>query len=67
MISVMNNNLVSKNEGYQNCNIIETLIFRGYGKLRKSLYTRVIIWVSNILNHIDTKTILPGDEDFYML
>ena len=37
----------------------QILIFNGYLKVRESLYTQVIIWVNIILNHIDTRLILP--------
>ena len=30
--------------------------------MKASLYTQVIIWVDTILNHIDTRAILPRDE-----
>ena len=30
--------------------------------MRDSLYTRVIFWVNTILNHIDTRAILPRYE-----
>ena len=43
--------------GYQNHNTNQILIFGGYVKVRESLYTRIIIWVNTILNHIDTKLI----------
>ena len=45
--------------GYQNYNTSEMLVFGGYMKVRKSLYTLVIIWVDIILNHIDIKKTLP--------
>ena len=45
--------------GHQNCYTNQILIFGGYVKVKESLYTRVIIWVNTILNHIDTSTILP--------
>ena len=40
--------------------------FGGYVKVRKSLYTRVIIWVNTIPNHIDTRVILPRYESSCM-
>ena len=44
----------------QNCKMRQTLKFGGYVKVGKSLYiTQVIIWVNTILNHNDTRTILP--------
>lgn len=34
----------------------------GYIKMTEALYTQLIIQVDTILNHIDTKTILPKYE-----
>ena len=45
---------------------LKVLIFGGYVKVReKSLYTRFFIWVSTILNHNDTRAILPRFMIFY--
>ena len=41
----------------------QILLFGGYVKVKESFYTRVIIWVITILNHIDTTAILPRYED----
>ena len=35
-------------------------MFDGYVEVRESLYTRVIIWVHTILDHIDTRVICLG-------
>ena len=60
MVSIISiyNNIKESTRGYQNCNPSQTLIFGGYVKVRESLYTRVIIWVTTILNHIDTMRLL---------
>ena len=39
----------------------------GYIKVRESLYTRVIIWVNIVLNHIETIVILPRHKDSCMV
>ena len=54
--------MVSKNlpMGIENCDTSQMKIFGGYVKVRESLYTRVIIWVHTILNHIDTRAIWLG-------
>ena len=54
--------MVSKKptHGYRKCSINQTLIYGGYVKVREPLYIRVIICVNSILNHIDSRTILPG-------
>ena len=41
--------------------------YGGYVKARESLYIQVIIWVNTILNHIDTKAILPSYEGLCMV
>ena len=48
MISIIriNNGIKEPIRGYQNCNTNQILIFGGYVKVRESLYTRVVIWVS---------------------
>ena len=53
--------------GYQNCNSSEILIFDGYVKVRETLSTQVFIWVNTILNHIDTRAILPRCEGSCMV
>ena len=35
-----------------------------YVRMGEYLYIRVIIWVNTILNHIDTRVILPRYENF---
>lgn len=35
--------------------------------MRESLHIQVIIWVTTILNHIDTTTIFPRYEGYYMV
>ena len=52
---------------YQYCNTSQILIFDGYLKVWQSLYTQVIIWVTTILNHINTRVILPRYEDSCMV
>jgi hypothetical protein len=34
------------------------MVFGGFVKVRKSLYTQIIKWIKTILNHIDTRVIL---------
>ena len=58
------NGIKEPTRGYQNSNTSQIFIFGGYVKVRESLYTRVIIWVSNILDHSDTRAIFPGYESF---
>ena len=55
----INNGIKTPTHGYQSCNTSYLLISGGYVKVRESLSTRVIIWVNTILNHFDTRTILP--------
>ena len=57
-ISNINNGIKEPTHGYQICNTNHIFILGGYLRLKKSLYTQVIIWISVILNHIDTKVIL---------
>ena len=59
-VSIINiyNNIEEPTCGHQNCNSSQILIFGGYDQVRESLYTRVIIWVITILNHIDTMGVL---------
>lgn len=35
--------------------------------MRESLYTRINVWVINILNHTNTRIILPRYEGSYMV
>ena len=69
MISIININsgIQKPTSGYQNCNTNRVLIFDGYLKVRESLNIRVIIWVNTILNHIDTRVILPRYESSCMV
>jgi hypothetical protein len=53
--------------GYQNCNTIQILIFGRFVTVKASFYTRVIIWVNIIVNHINISTILPIYEGPCML
>jgi hypothetical protein len=46
------------NYWYQNCHTSQKLIFVVYVKMKKSLYTQVIIWLDTSLDHIDVRTIL---------
>ena len=48
--------------GHQNFNTSQILIFGGYVKVNGSLCTQVILWVNSILNHFDTKAMLPRYE-----
>ena len=69
MVSIINinNGIKEPTCGYQNCNTSQIMKYGGYVKARESLYTQVIIWVSTILNHIDTKAVLPGYEGLCMV
>ena len=49
------------------CNTTQIVIFGGYIKVRGSLYTQVLIWVNNILKHIETRVIIPRYEGSYMV
>ena len=53
--------------GYQSCDTSQMLILGGYVKVRDSLYTRVIICVNTIVNHIDTRVVLPRYESSCMV
>ena len=53
--------------GYQKFNTSKLLIFDEYVKMRESLYTRVIIWVNTILNHMNNKEFLPRYEGSCMV
>ena len=60
MVSTINtNNGKEPPCGYQNCDPNGILIFGEYAKVRESFRTLVIIWVKTILNHIETRAILP--------
>ena len=69
MVSMINTNngIPEPTLGYQNCNTSQILIFDAYVNVRESLYTRVIIWVNTILNHIDTRGVLPRYEGSCMV
>ena len=69
MVLIMNtnNDIKTHTQGYQNCNTSQILVFGEYVKMRKSLYTQVIIWVDNILNHLDTRALLPRYQDSCMV
>ena len=69
MVSIINFNhgIKEPTHGYQNSNTSQILIFGEYVKVRESLYTQVIIWVDNIMNHIDTRVILPRYEGLYIV
>jgi hypothetical protein len=47
-------------------NIILSVV-GGYIKVRESSYTCDIIWVSNVLKHVDTRAILPMYESTCMV
>ena len=69
MVSIINinNGIQEPTWGHQNYNTNQILIFGRNLKVRKSLYTRVIIHVSTILNHIDIKVNLPRYESSCMV
>ena len=54
-----NNGIKEPTRRYQSCNTNRIMIFSGHVKVRESLSTQVIIWVNTILNHIDTRAVLP--------
>ena len=64
MVSIINikSDVKESTRMYQNCNSSQRLIFGGYLKVRKSLFTQVIIWVNIILDHIHPRTLLPMYE-----
>lgn len=64
---IINNEIKAPTHGYQNCDTSQRLIFGGHVKLRKSFCTRVNIWVSTILNHINTGMVLPRYEGSCMV
>lgn len=35
------------------------MLFGGHVKVKEILYIQLIIWIDTILNHIETRTILP--------
>jgi len=63
----INNGIKGPTRGYQNCNTNQILVLSGYVNVRGSLYTQVIIWVSTILYHIDTRLILPRYDSSCMI
>ena len=67
LIINMNNSIKEPIRGYQNCNLNQILMFGEYVKMRESLYTRDIVWVNTILNHIDIRMILPSYESSCMM
>ena len=67
LIINMNNGIKEPIRGYQNCNLNQILMFGEYVKMRESLYTRDIVWVNTILNHIDIRMILPSYESSCMM
>ena len=68
-IAIINNNdgIKELTHGYQNCNTSQMLMFGGYPKVEESYYSRVVIWVNIMLNHIDTRAILPRYEGSCMV
>ena len=42
-------------------------IFGGYVKVKESLYTQFIMCINTILDHMDTREILPMYECYYMV
>ena len=69
MVSMINiNNGIKEHiRGYRNCNPNQILIYGGYVKMREPLYTRDLVWVYTILNHIDIRMILPRYKSFCMI
>ena len=53
--------------GLKNYSTSQILISGGHVKGIESLYTQVIIWVNSILNHIDSKAVLPRYEGSCMM
>jgi hypothetical protein len=69
-VSIININSGIKEPTYgylQNCNTNQLMVFGGYVKARESLFTRVMNWVTTILNHIDTWMVLPRCEGVCMV
>ena len=69
MVSIINinNGIKEPTCWYKNCTASQIMKYGGYVKARESLYIQVIIWVNTILNHIDTKAILPSYEGLCMV
>ena len=69
MVFIINNNngINELIHGYQVCHSNQILIFGGYMKVTKYVYSRVIIWVNTILNYIDNRMILPRSEGSCMV
>lgn len=69
MVSLINinNGIKGITCGYQNFKTNPILLFGGYFEVRESLYTHIILWVHSILNHIDTRAILPRYEGSRMV
>ena len=63
----INSGIEEPNHEYQNGDTSQILIFGEYVTVRESLYTRVVFWLNTILNHIDTRTILPKYEGCCMV
>ena len=65
MVSIINifNGIKEPTRGHQDCNPSQILIFGVYVNVRESLYTRVIIRVITILNHVDTMRLLAWCRD----
>ena len=63
----INNGIKEPTHEYPNYNTSQILIYGGYVKMRESLYTQVVIWISTILNHFDTRTNMPRYQDFCMV
>ena len=63
----INNGIKDPTYGYRNCNTSQMLIFSGCVKVTGSLYTRVLIRVKTILNHIDTRAFSPRYEGSCMV
>ena len=61
LVPIINTVMVSKNLPVDIKILIPVkfLVFSEYVKMRESFSTRVIIWVNTILNHIDTRAVLP--------
>jgi hypothetical protein len=58
LIMNTNNGVKKLTQGYQNWNTSQILVFGEYVEMRKSFYTQVIIWVNNILNHVDIRALI---------
>jgi len=64
MVSTININYGIKkpSPGYQKCNTSQELIFGGYAEVSESFCIQIIIWVYTIVNHTNTRMILPMCE-----